>query len=136
MSKNSYRQLVVVLQKSSNISGIIMQTSNLGVLYSSSQSIQVSEKHTPLKKTTRGRTSSQSTQSGAGEQFLPLDIGANARRKGVVFSQTPVVKGVIVKLELSHPKVSLHTTRVTRSRAERSAGLRETWHSDTKARAC
>ena len=40
-------------------------------------------KNTPLEKNNLGKTSSQSTKSGPGEQFLPQDCRAKAHLKGV-----------------------------------------------------
>ena len=50
----------------------------------------VSEKNTPPGRKTLWKIGFQSTESGAGMQFLPLDCLAKARAKGVFFPQTPV----------------------------------------------
>ena len=42
----------------------------------------VSEENTPPEKTTRRKISCQSTKSGAGEQFLPLDCRATVSARG------------------------------------------------------
>ena len=58
--------------------------------------IPVSRKeNTPPENETLGKMSLQSTESGAGEQLLPLDSMARARIEGVFISQTPV--GLIPK---------------------------------------
>ena len=52
---------------------------------------RVCEKNTPPEKKTCGKSSFQSTKSGAGEQFLPLDCFAKARAKGFFFTDTGIV---------------------------------------------
>ena len=58
------------------------------------------EKNTPPEKKALGKIGFQSTKSGAGEQFLPLDCMATGRVKGMCFSQTPVPNliGVICRI--------------------------------------
>ena len=50
----------------------------------------VCEQDAPPEKKTYGKTTSQSTKSGAGEQFLLQPYEAEAPVNGVSFSQTPV----------------------------------------------
>ena len=58
---------------------------------SGSCQIAVSDKHTPLDKKALGKTSFQSTNSGAGEQFLPPDCRAKACQKEFFFSDAGIV---------------------------------------------
>ena len=55
----------------------------------------VCEKNTPSENNRHWNISFQITKSGAGEQFLPLDCRARARRKGVFLSQTLVWYGMV-----------------------------------------
>ena len=49
------------------------------------------KKNTPPENKVPGKMRLQSTKSGAGYPFLPLDCSANASRKGDFCSQTPAV---------------------------------------------
>ena len=58
--------------------------------FSRSRLLPVSEKNTPPENHFLGSISLTNTESGAGEQCLPLDCMAEDPRKGMFFSQTPV----------------------------------------------
>ena len=70
------------------------------------------EKHIPLEKKACEKVSLESTESGAGEQFPPLDCKAKARVKGMLLSQTPVAgwaPGIVFNLmALNCPNVNVN----------------------------
>ena len=67
-------------------------------------------KNTPPEKNTQWSTSFQSTESGAGKQFLLLDCRARACAKAAFCSQTPVPLARITRIRLEMFQGLHHTS--------------------------